>query len=955
MYNSSEDKPTHPGGAECEGIGSPLIPNNSSIPFWGSSYDFCDIHRALSCDFGKVDEFLDTFFPTLTNTYPDNSNVFVIVLPKTSEYSGAANIKRRIATVASQYSTDGNFNSFDLTRPEYNLEDERAGAHEFAHIFAALQDEYFVPFEDAEGNCFDNEEELNMDEAEFYTAPNRFFFPEGQTISGIFPYFDPIADNNLPWNHWSGVTGLSVAIGNYAMVAFQVDPPCTIIQGEVVHEVRKPTTSQQAVNITSNVTSCFMRNIHGPFCAVCREAIIERIHDLTSPINSTTPSDLDATYEASSSLSFSVDLTTPNPNTIRVIWELEDEVDGGVFTELETDFNGAGEANGIPGNAGGEPSGHYRWNLDCTEFDGRSEGNYTVRARIFDMTANTEGANTRWVRHPQHEIDEDDVTNGNHEEIVEWTVHFNGIAGTDLYAEDIGGDGGLELDEGSDLDLWLSPDLWLCSGDNTGCPASGDGPSYTGAGSQAQVNLLVKNRGCKVFDAGQDNGTVKFWWAKAKTLLEWPEDWNGDEIAPSGPLKGDEIGSPIMMLEDIDITNTNGVVVVSTLWDIPDPDSYSGLDLELYDDNDITHFCFLALINSNNDPAEMIEVGDYRLYGSVLQSNNIVWRNVSIIDESSFTGGGSGQTTATDVIRGGGVIVSNNDSLSRNYKLKFEVPSSESGKPITEEAEVRIIFSDSLWSKWIDGGQQASSVSVYDSTLHQIKLNDTLCTISGMSIDSNSHFGMYVSVNFLTQERTSKELFTLHVTQILDDSTQRVLGGETYVIKPDPNRAYFTADAGDDKEVIIGNAYSQTAKAITDSAIYNWYNSSGVRLQTGITFSDSATTTSTETYKLEVIAKSDGYKDYDEVTISTKLGKLTSIVPNPISTGTLAIGYLVASSVSTPKIRIVNISTSAYTEHSISTGSGTLNVDISPYTTGSYSIILICDSTTADDELLVVQ
>lgn len=214
---------------------------------------------------------------------------------------------------------------------------------------------------------------------------------------------------------------------------------------------------------------------------------------------------------------------------------------------------------------------------------------------------------------------------------------------------------------------------------------------------------------------------------------------------------------------------------------------------------------------------------------------------------------------------------------------------------------------------------------------------------------------MYVSVNFLTQERTSKQLFTLHVTQILDDSTQKVIGGETYVIKPDPNRSHFDADAGSDQDIIIGEVFTQKANTISDSALYNWYDSNGNRIFTGVSLSDTATSPSSETYKLEVIAKSDGYKDYDEVTITSTLGKITSVAPNPISTGTLAIGYKVASTATSPKIRIVNVSTSAYTEHTITTGTGTLNVDISSYATGSHTILLICNSSTVDDELLVVQ
>lgn len=133
------------------------------------------------------------------------------------------------------------------------------------------------------------------------------------------------------------------------------------------------------------------------------------------------------------------------------------------------------------------------------------------------------------------------------------------------------------------------------------------------------------------------------------------------------------------------------------MWDLIDPSDYQ--DIVGYGGENVTHFCFLSVLNvpvldpytMEEDPEEL-----YPLFANVKESNNVVWKNLTILDGQG--GGSIGTTTSTDVIRGGGVIVSNNDSLSRNYKLRFEVPSSESGKPITEEAEVRIIFSDSLWS-----------------------------------------------------------------------------------------------------------------------------------------------------------------------------------------------------------------------------------------------------------------
>lgn len=62
----------------------PLPPVGSSTEtFWGSSFDFCETHRAISCNYDKVDDFLDIYFPGLR----EQEKVFVIVL---TNYGGDA-------------------------------------------------------------------------------------------------------------------------------------------------------------------------------------------------------------------------------------------------------------------------------------------------------------------------------------------------------------------------------------------------------------------------------------------------------------------------------------------------------------------------------------------------------------------------------------------------------------------------------------------------------------------------------------------------------------------------------------------------------------------------------------------------------------------------------------------------------------------------------------------------
>ncbi|WP_067147308.1 T9SS type A sorting domain-containing protein [Pseudotamlana agarivorans] len=70
-----------------------------------------------------------------------------------------------------------------------------------------------------------------------------------------------------------------------------------------------------------NSGTCIMESVDKPFCHVCKEGIVEKIHELTSPINAYTPNE--STVEVESfPLEFALDLTKPNPNTLQSTWTL---------------------------------------------------------------------------------------------------------------------------------------------------------------------------------------------------------------------------------------------------------------------------------------------------------------------------------------------------------------------------------------------------------------------------------------------------------------------------------------------------------------------------------------------------------------------------------------------------------------------------------------------------------
>ena len=137
--------------------------------------------------------------------------------------------------------------------------------HEIGHSFANLADEYWP------GPQFANE------------RPNRT---------------QPAVIGSLRWQSWMGQNG----IGNYAYP-------------------EDPTWSRPHQN-------CKMRYLNAPFCAVCVETIIERIHAGTRALESYTPATLTLNNPVQA-LPFSLNLLAPTPNTLKVTWKRDGVVFGG--------------------------------------------------------------------------------------------------------------------------------------------------------------------------------------------------------------------------------------------------------------------------------------------------------------------------------------------------------------------------------------------------------------------------------------------------------------------------------------------------------------------------------------------------------------------------------------------------------------------------------------------------
>jgi hypothetical protein len=108
----------------------------------------------------------------------------------------------------------------------------------------------------------------------------------------------------------------------------------------------------------------------------------------------------------------------------------------------------------------------------------------------------------------------------------------------------------------------------------------------------------------------------------------------------------------------------------------------------------------------------------------------------------------------------------------------------------------------------------------------------------------------------------------------------------------------------------------------------------------------------TQKYKLEVIAKKDGFKDIDQVEITVNPNFIVSISPNPGS-NIITVNYSVKD-INQAYFVVQNISGNNYNKsHNIDTSQNSKAIDIQSIPAGSYLIAFICDGMVCDTKQFV--
>ena len=259
------------------------------------------------------------------------------------------------------------------------------------------------------------------------------------------------------------------------------------------------------------------------------------------------------------------------------------------------------------------------------------------------------------------------------------------VAGSDLWSKSTSDDIGTEPNA-STQSMYLSDDIWVRNGTDGLANHDHQNPEFGAA--VTTVYVRVRNRGC----TGTASATVRLYWAKASSGLSWPAPWDGSVATPA--TMGGVIDSQSVSVS----AGTDEILAFS--WSPPDPADYAAFGA------DAGHFCLLSRIETAAGPNfGMTTPETTNLSENVRNNNNIVWKNITIVDEEVE----GGRKTAA--------IIANFDKEPYEATLIFTTPEDEP-------------FSIFDWGQvWLDPTEQMLEL-----------LNNSNANFDGIEQISNSSF-----------------------------------------------------------------------------------------------------------------------------------------------------------------------------------------------------------------------
>jgi subtilisin family serine protease len=463
-----------------------------------------------------------------------------------------------------------------------------------------------------------------------------------------------------------------------------------------------------------------------------------------------------------------------------------------------------------------------------------------------------------------------------------------------------------------------SPDIWVRNQPDGLTNQTHQEPEYSSS-QPVYVYVRVWNKSC---DSSYAVGNLSLYWSKASTSSSWPQNWDGTQ-----PNVGGQIASmPIPNLGPGEST------IIEFEWNILNP--YI---------NQNWASCLLARIeNISNDP---ITIYPNQLEYDVYNNNNVALRNVAVVDIQP--GLALPNIGGQKYPHGRFMYIGNIHNTTEKYDVIFEIPKEIQSNSLIEEAEITITTDNRGWEILSNSISNNAGVKKIRENCFLIKNRRVI--LKDIEIPANTRIPIYVGFSFLIDKITSEEIYFYTVSQKVSESENHITGAEHFEIRKSP-RNTFNANAGMDKEIHKNETTSIIAADISEQVIFNWYDPEGNLIQSdkNATISPEITTK----YKLEVIANSDGFKDYDEVTITVKNFWINQISPNPADNQT-SIVYNIENA-NSAYLMVMNDFGTVHNNYILPLNSTMHNIDVSNYTAGAYSVILVVNGIAVDSKNLII-
>jgi hypothetical protein len=203
--------------------------------------------------------------------------------------------------------------------------------------------------------------------------------------------------------------------------------------------------------------------------------------------------------------------------------------------------------------------------------------------------------------------------------------------------------------------MWKSPYIWVRNSQDTTLTHQHQhqNPEF---GSTNWVYVKLHNGGSAVA-----TGNLELWWANASVSLTWPAGWT---MLASTPVTG---------------FAAHSTRVVEVPWT-----SLPG----------VGHYCMVARWNSPGDPMAVAEGPD--INANVRNNNNLVWRNLNIVD---LLPDGSGDVTFN---------VRNPDREIRTIALAIRLPKTPPTASFFSVGQVIVELDEALLKAWRQGGSRGT-------------------------------------------------------------------------------------------------------------------------------------------------------------------------------------------------------------------------------------------------------